>query len=224
MGLFIPFLICWSISVLLGAACTADSDLWHHGLCAENASGLASTRTNGPPLRNVYAVSDIALQPVIISPKSGKELLYGHVSYIPSFLPWNPSFCLEQCSHPVLLQLPLRLLRAFFEFQVYQAFLHVEGTAQDGALRIEHVQPVPFSIGLRVLDYTVANNDKTTISAKATRNTLRKIYLVGQTKLRNADFADPSTGRGLVLKIWVRRALPLEFPSTTANRSIGIRI
>ena len=82
------------------------------------------------------------------------------------------------------------------------AFLHVEGTAQDGAMRIEHVQPRPYDYGIRVLDYTVQNNDKTTLAEKETKSTIRKIYLVGQTTMTNAEFADPSTGKGLVLDVW----------------------
>ena len=87
------------------------------------------------------------------------------------------------------------------------AFLHIEGTPQDGALRMEHVQPRPYAIGIRVRDYTVQNNDKTTLAAKVTKSTVRRIYLVGQTTMTNAEFADPSTGKGLVLDVW--RANPV---------------
>ena len=84
MELFVSLLSCWIFSISLLATCTAHSDLWHYGSAAQNASGL-QLGTDNPPLRNVYAVSDIALQPVVISPESGKELLYGHVSDSTSF-------------------------------------------------------------------------------------------------------------------------------------------
>ena len=107
----------------------------------------------------------------------------------------------------MLLRSQLRSRQTSSDFRVHQAFLHVEGTAQDGALRIEHVQPLPSNIGLRVLDYTVTNNEKNTLSPKEARNTLRKIYFVGQTNLTNPEFADPSTGKGLVLDVWVSKIL-----------------
>lgn len=66
------------------------------------------------------------------------------------------------------------------------------------------VQPWRNEIGIRVRDYTVENNDKITLPAKETSNTLRKIYPVGQTKLTNAQFADPATGKGLVLDVWAK--------------------
>ena len=66
------------------------------------------------------------------------------------------------------------------------------------------MQPTQNNIGLRVLDYTVQNNDKVSLPAKETRNTLRKIYLVGQTRLTNAQFADPTSGKGLVLDVWAK--------------------
>ena len=100
-----------------------------------------------------------------------------------------------------------RPCRPLPNFYGRQAFLHVEGTAQDGAVRIEHIQPSGDAIVLRLLDYSVGNNDKTTLSPKQNGNTVRRIYLVGQTKLTNAEFADPATGKGLVLDVWVSNRL-----------------
>ena len=84
------------------------------------------------------------------------------------------------------------------------AFLHVEGSAQDGAIRVEHVQPRPdFQIGMRMLDYTVQNNDKADPgSQKRLKAQSERSILVGQTPLTNAEFADPTTGKGLILDVW----------------------
>ena len=161
------FLIFFSFCFLflsLTKASDYDHGLWRNGASRNKPAGL-EPRLNGAPLRNVYAVADIAIRPRAVSPTTGRTLLYGH------------------------------------------AFVHVEGTPQDGAIRVEHVQPRPGLLGLRVLDYTVQNNDKTTLAEKQTRSTVRKIYLVGQTTMTNAEFADPSTGKGLVLDVWSKNPM-----------------
>ena len=195
MQLFLSFFTYWIFSFAFVVTCYARPDLWQRGSAARNASGFNSTSKH-QPLRNIYAVSDIALQPVAISPKSGKELLFGHVSSSES--PYS-----KPSSSNGLLQSLSWHLQVLTRFRVQQAFLHVEGTASDGALRIEHVQPSPSTVGLRVLDYSVSNNNKTTLSSQAAPNTIRRIYSIGQTKLANTDFANPSTGKGLVLDVWV---------------------
>ena len=153
------------ISVLISICCISliqakpsihSEGLWRTG----HVETTLEARLDGPPMRNVYAVADISLRPMVVSPKTGRPLFYGH------------------------------------------AFLHVEGSAQDGAIRVEHVQPRPFQIGMRMLDYTVQNNDKATLVPKTTKSTVRKIFLVGQTPLTNAEFADPKTGKGIILDVW----------------------
>lgn len=60
------------------AICTAHREPEHRDLGARDLFGLG-VRASESPSRNVYAVSDIALHPVAVSPTSGRNLLYGHV-------------------------------------------------------------------------------------------------------------------------------------------------
>ena len=74
-------------------------------------------------------------------------------------------------------------------------------------MRIEHIQPVRGSIVLRAIDFTVENNVKSRLKPKASAGSERRIYPLGQTTLTNAEIADPSTGKGIVLDVWVSKHL-----------------
>ena len=87
------------------------------------------------------------------------------------------------------------------------AFLHVEGTPSDGAIRVEQVQPRQNFFVMRVLDFTVENNDQITLASKASMSSVRQTYYVGETRMTNAGFADPTTGKGLVLDIWAKNPI-----------------
>ena len=74
-------IIMFLISVLLLATtCHSISDLSRRDPVLKSKLFL-KTRGDAPLVRNVYAVADIGLRPMVISPK-GKELLYGHVSLL----------------------------------------------------------------------------------------------------------------------------------------------
>ena len=79
--------------------------------------------------------------------------------------------------------------------------LHIDGNSHDGPLRIEQVQPNPSQFAIRVLDYTAPNSNRP-IGKRGPDGSNRYIWSIGQTRLRNAQFADPSTGKGLVLDVW----------------------
>lgn len=91
--------------------------------------------------------------------------------------------------------------------------LFVAGTTIDGPLQIEIVRAD--RMALRVFDWGSANSHQS-VSMNSSSGTTRRIYNVGQTNLTNAQFADPSTGQGAALTLYLAR------PGYLSGRNSGL--
>ena len=80
--------------------------------------------------------------------------------------------------------------------------LFVAGTQTEGPLQIEIVRAD--KMALRVFDWGSANSNQS-LSMNSSSGTTRRIYNVGQTNLTNAKFANPWTGQGAALDVYLAR-------------------